>query len=523
MSNKQFWRALVVLGGGVLGGGALGGTAPLGVGASAAPAETYSALHLGPSALHVGNAAAFATPSSSEDNGFDALYSAHRAAAPGELEKLADWCGSVRLHADREALFEAILHFDPAHEGAHKGLKHSRQRDGTWLAPAKKSEVKNANKQLETEGRERRGALAGEFFGRGRELLDAHAESPAADLLRWRRALVADTLAIDPNQEAARALGGESRRGEEWVLTETVKAKEGRAELKELVKQVVASVPAPETTEPNAAEKALGAEWAHAVATPRVRVLTDGDLEEARTAAVMCHAALELYGKLMVFTTDLPADYTLYILTNSAGRDAFVGNWPGWSDAERAQVKTWAGCGVPGDIHQARWDADAAHRLDGAVRHTLGLLTLRELKFDHQRCAWAWEGVGIYLTRELVGTRYTWYSTAPESGDKETKDLLGRLMLTDVNWVDEYYQRAKRGKAPTLAKLCGTRIDKFGVDDILGSYALAAYLIESRGAELPKLMRATGDDGGAAALAALFDGDLTAGDARLLRWLSERK
>ncbi len=457
------------------------------------------------------------------DGGFESLYAAHRAGVTVELEKLADWYGSVRLHGDREVAFLALLHFDPAHEGAHKGLKHTRQRDGTWAAPAKKSEFKNANKQLEAEGRERRAAVATGFFERGRELLEAEADATAESLLRWRRALVADTLAIDANLEAARALGGEARRGEEWVLAETVKAKEQRAALKERVRQAVAAAPAPEPAEITAAETALGLPWAHAVATPRVRVLTTGALDEARTAAVMCHAALELYSGLMNFTTDLPGNYTLYILTNSAGRDAFVGNWPGWSDAERAQIKTWAGCGVPGDIHQARWDADEAHRLDGAVRHTLGLLTLRELGFDHQRCAWAWEGFGIYLTRELVGTRYTWYSTAPESGDKETKDLLGRLMLTDVNWVDEYYQRAKRGRAPTLAKLCGTRIDKFGVDDILGSYALAAYLIEGRFDEVPKLMRATGDDGGATALAALFDGDLAAGDARLLRWLSERK
>jgi len=337
--------------------------------------------------------------------------------------------------------------------------------------------------------------------------------------------VVAAVLAIEPNHEAARRAGGEARRDDAWVLLETLAARAQRAELEQRVDGLVAGVPDPLQTPVRAHEEALGIAWTHAVSTPRVRVLTDGAASEAEKAAVMCHAAIELLCSLAQVTTDLSGDYSVYLLTSATSRDAFVSAWPGWSDAQRAQVKTWAGCGVPGDVHQARWDKDAAHRLDGAVRHTLGLLMLRELKFDHQHVAWAWEGLGLYLTRELVGTRFTWYSTAPASGDNESKDLLGRLLLSDVNWVNEFYQRAKRGRAPKLDKLCSTRIDAFGVDDMLASYSLAAYLLEGRAADLPELLRALGGGaaGGADALSELFDGDLAAGDSRLLRWLSERK
>ncbi len=456
---------------------------------------------------------------------FEAAYTELCARAVSDLEAYAEWCGSVRLAADRERALNAILHFSPQHEGARRGLKHVKQRDGSWAPPPKKSEVKNNNKNLEPEGVERRRKIGTALLEGGLELARTSESDDVAQRRRWRAQVVADVLVIDTDHEAARVAGGEARREQEWVLAETVAAKAQRAALKSRVEHHVAAVPSPQATEIRPHETALGIQWAHAVATPRLRVLTDGAKAEAERAAVMCTAALEWFSELAAISSDLTPDYTIYLLVNSASRDAFVGAWPGWSDSERARVKTWAGCGVPGDIHQARWDADEAHRLDGAVRHTLGLLMLRELQFDHSRCAWAWEGFGLYLTRELVGTRYTWYSSAPASGDTETKDLLGRLMLSDVNWVNEYYQRAKRNRAPTLAKLAATRIDAFGVDDILASYAVAAYVLEGRPGALPELLGSLGasSDGGAAALARLFDDELPLGDQRILRWLSERK
>ncbi len=458
-------------------------------------------------------------------DGFDVSYGQLQARAVSELEAYAEWCATFRLAADRERALIGILHLAPQHEGARRALKHVKQRDGTWTEPPKKSDVKNANKAAEPESVERRRKVATALLEGGLEL-SRNADTPdAAQRRRWRAQVVADALMIDSDHEAARVAGGEARRDNEWVLAESAAAKPQRAQLKSRVEHHVAAVPRPQAAEVRPHEAGLGITWTHGLSTPRLRVLTDGARAEAERAAVMCTAALEWFSELAGISSDLTPDYTVYLLVNSSSRDAFVGAWPGWSDTERARVKTWAGCGVPGDIHQARWDADEAHRLDGAVRHTLGLLMLRELSFDHSRCAWAWEGLGLYLTRELVGTRYTWYSSAPASGDTETKDLLGRLMLSDVNWVNEYYQRAKRNRAPKLEKLAATRIDAFGVDDILASYAVAAYVLEGRSECVPELLRALGasSDGGAAALARLFDGELALGDQRILRWLSERK
>jgi len=466
-------------------------------------------------------AAGASTPSSAAVR--DALreYGPLRATLPSELEEYAQWCGSVKLAADRDGAWRAILRFNEQHEGARRGLKHTRQRDGTWTPPAKPAESKNANKNFEAQSRERREKIAGGLLERARPLLESTSLDAAARR-RLREELVADVLAIEPEHVAGRALGGEARRADAWVLRESAASDSWRAKSKEEVRRVLASVPAPEPVSMRANEDQLGVAWTHAVATSRVRVVTNGSLDEARKTAVTCHAAIERFSRLAGFTTDLTSDYTVYLLTSASARDAWIGNWPGWTAAQREQFKLWAGCGVPGELHQARWDADEARRLDGAVRYTLGLLCWRELKFDHLRCAWAWEGLGLYLTNELVGTHYTWYASAPAAGDAETKELLGKLVLSDVNWMREHYQRVKRGKGTKFAKLCEVGIDAFGADDMLASYSLAAYLIEGRGDELPGFLKALGESKPADALAALFDGDLAQGDARMLRWLAER-
>jgi hypothetical protein len=255
-----------------------------------------------------------------------------------------------------------------------------------------------------------------------------------------------------------------------------------------------------------------------------VRVIGTCSPEEARKCAVMCHAAASVFRAVTGAEYDLPPDFTVYLLTNPTDRDTFISKWPGWSDDDRAALRNWAGTGMPkNEPHVARWDVDEAKRLDGAVRHTLGLMTLWNFDFDHRQAAWIWEGFGLYLTRELVGTRYTWYGSGPTTGDPDAKELLGRLMLSDVNWMNEAYQRAKRGKAQPLEKLFERKIDQLGVDDVLLSYAFSAYLVEGRADELPQVFHELHAKGSAAAVSAALGIDLASVDKRLVRWLSERK
>ncbi|MCY3000197.1 MAG: hypothetical protein NTV21_00090 [Planctomycetota bacterium] len=435
-----------------------------------------------------------------------------------DLEGFVEWTGTVKLYLERDRAWEAILAFAPEHEAAHKGLKHQKNRDGSWKVPEKRAESKNFGKEPQLEEcAKRRGEIAAKYRAALEPVLEKHKPAPAA-----RAELVAALLAIDPEDAASRALNGEAKRGEQWVLSESEKARERRGELKTLVKELVAAVPAPVEGTPRASENALGVTWTACVSTPLVRVLSSGDAAEARNVAIQCSAAVALFRKVTGAPSGAPGVVDMYLLTTPAARDAFVKAWPGWSDEERKLVSTWAGTGLPGEIHHARWDADAPRRLDGAVRHMLGLLTLANFSFDHQGCAWAWEGFGLYLTRELVGTHYTWYSTGPTSGDAETKELLGKLMMGDSNWMNEALQRFKRGRGTKVEELCARKIDAFGVDDLLTAYALAGYLLEGRSESVPAIYKALASDSRKALESALALTP-TELDQRLLRWLSERK
>lgn len=436
-----------------------------------------------------------------------------------KLAAFAEWCGSVRLNLERDRACEAVLHFDANHEGARKALKHVQQRDGTWVVPEKRPESKNQGNAMKECLKRRAELVAGwrdaivALEGRYRTVL-----SPAE-----RESLYADLLLVDPDDAGSRAVVGEVKRDEEWVLAETVTAKERRAFLKETIRKATAEAPEPTPTEFKPLEQTLGIPWSAHIQVPGVRVLSSGSPDEARRIARMCSATAEVFRTLTGAEIGLPDGFTVYLMTAEDMRDKFLASWPGWSDEERARMKSWAGSGVPGDVHIARWDADEPRRLDGSVRHVLGLLTLLNFQYDHQRCAWAWEGLGLYLTRELVGTRYTWYSTGPSTGDPESKELLGKLMMSDVNWMNECFQRAKRNKSVKAAALCERKIDQFGVDDVLTSYALAAYLVEGQGQHLRAVLTGIGTEGAAKSLSGVLQMDLDQLDRRLLRWLGERK
>ncbi len=442
---------------------------------------------------------------------------AARAATVAQLETLVDYTGTAKLYLERDRAWEAIVRLDPANEAAHKGLKHTKNRDGSWKVPEKPATSKNFGKDL-SECARRRAEIAALHRGALVAIADKQSMTPAA-----RRALFDELLAIDPEDAQSRALLGEARRDDQWVLAETVAGKARRAEFRALVKELVGAVNPPSNIEPREREASLGVAWTACVTTGKVRVFSSGDAAEAKNVAVQCTAAVELFRRVTAAPKDLPDVVDIYLLTSAGARDAFVAAWPGWSAEERSRVKTWAGTGLPNEIHHARWDSDAPKRLDGAVRHMLGLLTLWNYGFDHQKCAWAWEGFGLYLTRELVGTHYTWYSTGPTSADAESKELLGKLMMGDANWINEAYQRSKRGKGTKVEALCSRPIDKLGVDDVLTAYALAAYLLEGRAASVGALFTALGTGPSDKALAdtlALTPAEL---DAVLVRWMGERK
>ena len=482
----------------------------------------------------------------------DSEYAVARREASAQLVEFAEWCGQHKLFAEREKAWESIVALDPANEAAHKALKHKKEHDGTWSVPEKRTPAKNTSTADLDECRKRRSEIADQLRTRGVALIELYEKN---ELPRREPGVLDDVLLIDAENVSARTKRGEVQVDGAWVLQETQTAKERRGALKTLIQDSFKSVPAPQTCAPTEREQGLGVTWKQLLATAgdpaadkarrakagstpagsrksdlpaasatKVRVLGTCTAEEARKVAIACHAAADVFRELTHADLDLPPNFTVYLLTSAADRNAFIAKWPGWTDDERKAISNWAGTGVPDECHVARWDADEARRLDGAVRHVIGLLTLWNYDFDHRQAAWLWEGFGLYLTRELVGTRLTWYGSGPTSGDLDTKELLGKLMLAEVNWMNECYQRGKRGKTQPLSKLFERKLDQLGVDDVLLAYAFSAYLVEGRPDALPAVFGGIyAGKGATAAVPTALGTDLASLDTRLVRWLSERK
>ncbi len=463
-----------------------------------------------------------------DEVGFESELGAALSDHVAALDELGGWCASKKLFAERAAVLEEILIFEPNHRDARRLLGHRRERDGGWIVPANQRPARNLAKKHLDECVERHAELSETFAERlfGVVAFYERADSPGSPSPARKAEAYEWILTVFPDHAGVRAFRGEARTSAGWVLAESARAKLRRPELKTIVREALAAVPELVEVQPTELERALGVHWSAAVGTPRVRVLGSVPRDELERVARTAHATFEVYAAVFDDPVRQLEDYTIYVLSGESERDAFIRGWPGWGPDRLAEIRAWAGAGVPEDIHVARWDASPARRLDGAMRHTLGLC----MKLDTGAgldVAWAWEGFGMYLSRAMVGTRLTWYGSglsAATTGSR-SKQLLGRLLNADVNWMNEAYSMLKADAAPKLATLLERDINAMGVRDVLLAYAFAAYLLEGCPDAVPGLLAAAGEDRARSseAVTAALGRELHETQDRLQRWLSERR
>jgi hypothetical protein len=285
--------------------------------------------------------------------------------------------------------------------------------------------------------------------------------------------------------------------------------------------------------DPNASDQAYKVEWKSCVGTDRVRVLSSGERAEAVRAAQTLHAVQDVFGGVFGTRTLLDPGFTIYLLCDEASKSAFVAHLAGGNEAKRSFMAQVEGTGVPGAGNGAWWSKDEARRLDGITRHTFGTLFQREFKLSVD-AAWAWEGFGLYLTREMIGTRLTWYIVPIEDGQSGTKkakgpDWMKKLLTPGTNWMNEGYRLVRDGDVASMAATLGRPLNRMTPQDLFQSYVVAAYLLEGQHERLPKLLRALGGEKSVMAqkapqaLGTALSMDLAEFHARVERWLGERR
>ncbi len=461
-------------------------------------------------------------------------FEAERAAAVKELvsglESYAEWSSSKKLWLERNRALEGILAIDPGNLSAKRGLGWQQVADGVWEPPKEPKPTKNYDLAALKEAP----AHYGEAIRPWRDHLLRLLEEHRAELTSSQRdSALEEILAVDPDDEQVRAVNGEVRGEKGWVLAETVRAKARRAEIRSIVKEALAAVPKIEDIAANDVDASFKLNWKASLGTDRVHVLTTGDRAEAERAAHVLHATREVFNKVFGTAADLHGRFTVYLVCDPASKATFIENIAGLTPAQRVFYGQVQGTGLTGSNSAAWWAEEPVRRLDGITRHTFGARLISEFNISTD-VAWAWEGLGLYLTREMIGTRMTWYITpARESETVATKktgtDWMKKLLTPGTNWMNEGYRLVRASDAAGLAGTLMRPLNRMTPQDLFVSYVVAAYLLETEAARLPGLLRALAGSKGRPAQSlppawqSVFSTEFGSLAPRLERWLGERR
>lgn len=139
---------------------------------------------------------------------FEAQYEAQVETLVDELKEFADWCSSSKLYVERDRAYQCVLHFAPDDFDAHRGLKHKRQRDGSWVVSEDQAASRNYNPARLKACAERRRLVTEAFRDGALRWLEGSGDA-ISDL---EQRVEADVLYLDSDDSVIRA-----RRG--WYVT----------------------------------------------------------------------------------------------------------------------------------------------------------------------------------------------------------------------------------------------------------------------------------------------------------------
>jgi hypothetical protein len=487
----------------------------------------FTALLAGALALLV-SANPEATRSRAVDN-----FEAERAAATKELitnlEAYAEWCTSKKNWIERNRALESVLTFDPGNMSAKRGLGWQQVADGVWEPPKEPKPAKNFDPAAMKDAPARYSEAIRPWRDHMLQLLESHKDEVTAT---QRASVLEEIIAVDPNDEFVHKERGEEHAGQAWVLSDTVRAKSRRAEIKDIVKKALESAPKAADFVPSAGDMLFKLDWKVSVSTDRVRVLSTGDRAEALHVLQVLHAAQDVFNGVFATSASLGPEFTIYLLCDPAAKKTFIENLPGASAAQRSSYALTDGSGLQGSNNGAWWSALPERRLDGVTRHCLGAMFQAEFGLTIN-VSWAWEGLGLYLTREMIGTRYSLYITVPPSAPagaagRAGPDWTKKLLTPGTNWMNEGYRLLRAGDATNLTGTLDRPMNKMTPQDLFVAYVVCAYLLEAQPQRLPDVLRLVGNKGktgqkAATAWTNALKMDMDVFYTRLDRWLGERK
>lgn len=438
-----------------------------------------------------------------------------------DLEQVADACQKVKAFLQRNRVYELILEYDPEHKNARKflGYKYDRKAE-EWTMPRKPRDPKDASDEAVAEAAAERVRILGGHRQRMLQLLDAHPDLP----LKLKNRELKRLVALLPDDAELRGMRREVRsEGEDgtvtWVLEESLRGNKVHKENEALLKKMKSGAPTP-TEEPlEDWEKELGAGFLDkAAVTDRVRVVGNASTSENETGARMCHIIWDYLEHL--FGIGLEPSYTSYHIEGRSAKSSFLGNWPGLDPDQVEYLKGTGGSTLSGrEMFQSGPTSD--NRIDGSVRMSIAMYMGRNFGVGSST-GWAIEGFGMYITHQLLGTRLTYFIRRTDYVQKGKKR---DLQDPNSNWMKMALEVLTDEKPFNLPFAMGRDVNNLTPDDLLVSYALAAYLLEGCEPETATTVLSkmgTEGVGGVQAVEETLGFDIETVRDRLAQWLQER-
>jgi len=455
-----------------------------------------------------------------EGEGYEAIRARELTGLTTRLAEHAEWCKKKKLWLQRALTYEALLEFEPDHEEAHRALGHKKLRDGSW-APSKKPRPVDRSKKKDDleEALERRAAISQPFIEALQRLFEERAQELTPEV---RVRILADILAVDPDNVWARGQRYEVKHEGQWVMMEVANALARREELRALEALTREELKSPRSEKLTSLEEGLGLSFTAALELSGVRVVGTVEEEELTKCSDNLRVARTLLRAHVGRQCAYSSDFTYFLLRNASEKSLFLTNHPEVLDSDRSFYEGLESATLSGARHFGSWSDVKARRLDSACRQGISNM----MYYGHEITAkqgWAFEGVGLYFTHAVLGTHLTWF-VSPSRYMSADDDALFRAKLSrsSVDWLEEARILLEEDKLPKFHTVVGREVNRLSTEDLLVCNAAVAFLVEGRPGVLPKVLKQLGR-GRSAHLAFLAEMnlDLLQFDERLRMWLVE--
>ena len=406
-----------------------------------------------------------------------------------DLEKLADWCTKSRLYMDRNRTYEIVLKFDPDHETARKWLRYRKTRHG-WVKRTGFKPPRNLDPGLHPTWLDKLAEVGDRFGDRVVAVLEA-TKGPA----RVRAAALRDVFSLRPDHPGARRLNGQVRFKGGWSLRETALAHARRRELVRMARAATFNVPEPRRGRLKKWEADLGLRWTEVWETPTWRLVTTCGPGEGIVAARLTGACAEFVESVFDITLPPRPGQIVFLVTSQQDFRRLLTRHPEMTDVERKRCWDLGGAWTPKSRHLFEYSTHAQTRREGCVRQAIGARLDQKYGLSTEH-GWAWEGIGLYLSELLTGTKYVTFVHFGKYARDEKKrsgDFAERLYADGANWFELARELLRKKRFPEFRFLLGKNVNVMTAEDLVASYCLGAYVLEAHAERAGKLLEGIGN------------------------------